>query len=80
MVEAEAIDFAMLDVNLNVEKSYPVADALTVRGIPFVFSSGYNKDSLPDSYKNFPIMQKPYEQKMLAANLAKFLVTKTPLP
>ncbi len=73
IVEAEAIDLAVLDVNLNGEKSYPVADALTVRGVPFVFSTGYDKDGMPDDYKIFPMMQKPYERALLAANLAKLL-------
>ena len=49
MLDAEAIDAAVLDVNLNGQMSYPVADALAARGVPFVFSTGYNKDSLPNS-------------------------------
>jgi len=32
MLDAEAIDAAVLDVNLNGQKSYPVADALAARG------------------------------------------------
>ena len=42
MLDAEAIDAAVLDVNLKGQKSYPVADALAARGVPFVFSTGYN--------------------------------------
>ena len=34
------IDCAILDVNLDGETSYPVANALRQRGIPFLFSSG----------------------------------------
>ena len=74
MVEVEPIDFAVLDVNLNGEKSYPVADALTARGLPFVFSSGYNRNSLPDNYRTYPMMQKPYEQAILAVNLERLLI------
>ena len=50
MIDAEAIDAAVLDVNLNGKKSYPIADALVARGVPFVFSTGYDKDTLIDSY------------------------------
>src|SRR5665811_735302 len=32
IVNAETIDFAVLDVNLNGKKSFPVADALLARG------------------------------------------------
>ena len=70
MVGSEAFEFAVLDVNLNGEKSYPVAEALTARGVPFVFSTGYNKDSIPDLYKSFPVLQKPYEREHLVAYLA----------
>ena len=39
MIKAEAIDAAVLDVNLNGQTSYPVADALATRGVPFVSPS-----------------------------------------
>ncbi|HEX6011198.1 MAG TPA: response regulator [Geminicoccaceae bacterium] len=44
LLDAEAIDAALLDVNLNGHKSYPVADALAARGVPFVFSTAYHTD------------------------------------
>ena len=40
MLDAEAIDAAVLDINLNGQKNYPVADALAARRVPFVFSTG----------------------------------------
>ena len=39
----QALDVALLDVNLNGEEIYPVAEALAVREIPFVFVTGYGK-------------------------------------
>ncbi len=33
--------FAMLDVNLNGKRSFPIADILKTRAIPFIFLSGY---------------------------------------
>lgn len=56
----EKIDFAVLDVNLNGEKSFPVADALLARGVPFVFSTGYGREGILDTYQVFPVIQKPY--------------------
>src|ERR1700692_3817867 len=55
MIDAEAIDAAVLDVNLNGQVSYPIADALAARGVPFVFSTGYAKDRLLDGYRTFPV-------------------------
>ena len=60
MIDAEAIDVAVLDVNLNGQMSYPIADALATRGVPFVFSTGYDKDTLLDGYRIFPVLQKPF--------------------
>jgi CheY-like chemotaxis protein len=76
LIEAESIDAALLDLNLNGEKSYPVADALIARGVPFFFSTGYNKDSLLNDYRGFPILQKPYDQTKLAGMFAKLLTPK----
>ena len=78
MLDAEAIDAAVLDVNLNGQKSYPVAAALAARGGPFVFSTGYNKDSLPNSYQSFPVLQKPFDRLKLGDTLAKLLTPNEP--
>lgn len=60
MLEAQAVDAAVLDLCLDGVLSYPVADALVARGVPFVFSTGYDKDRLPEAYRRFPILQKPF--------------------
>ena len=48
---------AVLDVHLNGQMSYPIADALAARGVPFVFSTGYDKDTLSERYRTFPVLQ-----------------------
>jgi len=78
MVEAEAIDVAVLDVNLNGQMSYPIADALAARGVPFVFSTGYDKDRLLDGYRTVPVLQKPYHRAELEDTLAKLVAPKEP--
>lgn len=57
---SEAIDFAILDVNLAGETSYPVADVLRLRGIPFVFTSGYDPGSLRADFHDVVVLRKPY--------------------
>jgi len=74
MIEVEAIDAAVLDVNLNGQGSYPVADALAARGVPFVFSTGYGRDSLPTGYQKFPMLQKPFSPSKLGDMLAQLLM------
>jgi CheY-like chemotaxis protein len=56
----EAVDIALLDVNLRGEKVYPVADILTERGIPFVFLSGYGKKAIPNDRPNWRVCSKPF--------------------
>lgn len=54
------VDFAVLDVNLNGRPVFPVADILRERGIPFVFSTGYGANGLPDEYRCQPLVTKPF--------------------
>lgn len=56
-----AIDGAILDVNVAGEAIYPVADALTARGIPFIFMTGYQSDGIDARYAHVPVLQKPID-------------------
>jgi CheY-like chemotaxis protein len=76
IVDAEAIDAAVLDVNLEGQMSYPIADALAARGVPFVFSTGYDKDRLLEGYRTFSVLQKPFRRSQLVDALAKLLTPK----
>jgi CheY-like chemotaxis protein len=75
LIEAGGIDAAVLDVNLNGETSYPIADALTLRGVPFIFSSGHAKGRLLEAYASIPTLQKPFHQSELADALTKLWMT-----
>lgn len=59
-VQHEAFDVAILDVHLNGQSAFPVAEALIERGIPFVFATGYGERGLPEKYRSRPILQKPF--------------------
>lgn len=62
-------DLAILDVNLNGEEVYPVAEILRKRGIPFIFSSGYGVGSIKSEFGKVPQVMKPFQQNMLMAAL-----------
>jgi len=66
----EQIDAAILDVDLNGEKSYSVADALTRRHIPFVFATGYGANAVDGRYRHHPRCQKPFDHDLLFKALA----------
>jgi CheY-like chemotaxis protein len=63
------IDGALLDVNLGGETVYPVAKALSARGVPFVFSTGYSTAGIEACFEHVPILPKPYESNELGAML-----------
>jgi CheY-like chemotaxis protein len=67
----EAIDGAVLDVNLHGKKSYPIADLLIERGITFVFATGYGLDGVDDRYRGFPRCEKPLNMAALVAALTR---------
>jgi CheY-like chemotaxis protein len=54
------IDAVVLDVNLGGVLSYPVADMLVARKIPFVFTSGYEDNVLRTRYSQVKTCPKPY--------------------
>ena len=59
------VDAAVLDINLGDGLVYTVADILGNRGVPFVFVTGYDADSVDPRFSGVPILQKPIERDML---------------
>jgi CheY-like chemotaxis protein len=73
LIDTQAFDAAMVDVNLDGSNSYPVADALAERGVPFVFSTGYSGQSMRDGYRDRPVLGKPYRNAELVEILTRLL-------
>jgi hypothetical protein len=62
---------AILDVNLNGDAVYPVAEVLARREIPFIFSTGYGERGLAETYRDRPTLQKPFQLDTLDRMLAR---------
>jgi CheY-like chemotaxis protein len=77
-VATAPIDLAVLDLNLDGEMSYPVADALAAAGVPFAFATGYHRDRLLEAYRRFPILQKPLLRSDLRETLEALLRPQPP--
>ena len=56
------IDVAILDVNVSGRQSFPVADILKARGLPFAFASGYGEAGVIEAHRGAPVLQKPFRQ------------------
>jgi two-component sensor histidine kinase/DNA-binding response OmpR family regulator len=71
----EAIDLALLDVNLDGRLVFGVADALRARGIPYALLTGYGIESIPAEYRDAPTLRKPIEPELLRRSIAALVPT-----
>jgi DNA-binding LytR/AlgR family response regulator len=55
----EAVDLAILDIDLFGDRVFPVADLLRERGAPFVFATGYDPEIIPERFVGVPRLEKP---------------------
>jgi DNA-binding response OmpR family regulator len=61
IIDGGAVDAAILDVNLRGgETSWPIADALAKKGIPFLIATGGSDDMIADAHKGRPVLAKPF--------------------
>jgi len=67
----EAINLAVLDINLNGEMVYPLADELSEEGIPFILMTGYDTSSLPERFRGAPRVSKPFDPAPLAEKIQR---------
>lgn len=72
----ERFEGAILDMNLNGEIVYPLAELLTQQRVPFLFVTGYAPNSLDPRFIQVPILQKPVVQDELAGALNLVLGSK----
>jgi PAS domain S-box-containing protein len=61
----QCLDAAVLDINLGDDLVYTVAEILARRGVPFVFVTGYDSDSVDARFSGIPVLQKPIERESL---------------
>lgn len=71
LVEQTPFDLALLDINLGGKQSFPIAEALEARGIPYVFLTGYDRSSLPLAFQHRFGLQKPFRMSALQQALEK---------
>src|SRR6476619_6256416 len=57
--DAIRLDMAIVDVNLHGQSTFPLADMLLERGIPFIFATGYAATGMPERFSSVPVLQKP---------------------
>lgn len=73
------IDAAILDVNLQGEKVFPAADLLGIRGVPFLFATGYDESVIPTRFEDILRCEKPMEPHDLVRVVTE-IVGRNPAP
>ena len=61
LIGSGQLDAAILDVSLGSEKSYPIADALRARKIPFALATGHSAEDVENRFNDVPILTKPFD-------------------
>ncbi|RDL50511.1 hypothetical protein BLJAPNOD_01632 [Ensifer sp. M14] len=71
LISAQTFDFIMLDVNLENETSFAVADAIIARGLCFGFTSGYgDAEIFPAHLRGVPRIDKPFNESSIGNLIA----------
>ena len=65
-------DAALLDVNLNGERSEPIAEVLTQRAIPYALVTGYGEAATEGRSNAPPVLSKPCTPGSLSVLLRQF--------
>lgn len=73
LVQCTDFDIAILDVNVNGKVISPVAEAVQMRSLPFIFATGYGSQGLPEKFRDRPTLQKPFQMETLARAIENVL-------
>jgi len=68
-IASGGFDIAILDVNLNHEKCWPLAEALRAKSVPCLFATG-GGDAIPPHLADVPKLAKPFSMASLQTALA----------
>lgn len=77
---SERFDGAVLDLNLAGELANPIADQLLAHSVPFLFITGFQRESIDRRYAAVPVLQKPIDAAALERGLLALLHDRPSLP
>jgi CheY-like chemotaxis protein len=64
-------DLAIIDVNLNGERVWPVADRLAAQGVPYILATGGHIEQPPPEHAAAPVLSKPFTLDAIEPALAE---------
>lgn len=69
----DRVDGVVLDVNLRGEMTFPVADLLIERGVPFVFTTGYDASVIPSRFERVMRCGKPIDIDKITSTIGRVI-------
>ncbi len=72
-IRTETVECAILDINLCGELSYPVAQELASRHVPFIFASALDGPGIDTQFRHYPFLRKPFCARALSDAIHCFL-------
>jgi PAS domain S-box-containing protein len=73
LIERTALDAALIDANLHGQLVGDIAAALTRKNVPFIFVTGYGRESLPAAFAGPAVLSKPFSQRQLLEAAARLV-------
>lgn len=70
IARGEALDIAIVDLNLHGEVSTPVIDSLLARQVFTILCTGYDQSIIEDRFRHLPRAEKPFTRSMIRQLLA----------
>ncbi|WP_205480376.1 hypothetical protein [Sphingomonas arenae] len=70
-LQDQAVDAAVIDINLGGGPTYRIASELAGRSVPFLFATGYDVVAIPEAFRNCPRVEKPFSGEQLIQAVQK---------
>lgn len=77
LIGGKKVDAAVLDVRLHGTTVFEIADVLQEQGIPILFATAYDQNSLPVRFRGAPLLEKPLNRQKLMAEI--YALTRQPV-
>jgi DNA-binding response OmpR family regulator len=77
LIGRKRIDAAVLDVRLHGTTVFEVADKLREQGVPIIFATGWDRETMPGRFQETPMLTKPFDRKKLISEI--HAMTKRPV-
>ncbi|KMO44998.1 methyltransferase [Methylobacterium tarhaniae] len=70
-LDEQRLDAVVVDINLGPGPSFKLAKTLKDRGIPFVFTTGYDAEVIPAEFAGVERLEKPFQLRQIVGAVAK---------